>query len=58
MKIIKSGFLILLILLNLMVLVGQIWPEAVPPFARTVNIVFLILTMGYFLVLLLRKRKQ
>lgn len=28
---------------------GQIYPEGVPPFARTVNIVFLVLSMVYFI---------
>ena len=30
-----------LVVLNLVVLLGQVWPEGAPPFARTVNIVFL-----------------
>lgn len=32
----------ILLVLNLVVLLGQIWPEGAPPFARVVNIVFLV----------------
>jgi len=42
----------LLLILNAMVLLGQIWPAGAPPFARTVNIVFLacsFLYLGYCL---------
>jgi len=34
--------------MNLMVLLGQLWPEGVPPFARIVNILFLVLSLAYF----------
>jgi len=37
----KKTITIILILLNTMVLLGQIWPEGVPPFDRVVNITFL-----------------
>ena len=33
--------LVLLMLLNVVVLLGQVWPAGAPPFARTVNIAFL-----------------
>lgn len=56
MSIAKKAILILLILLNAVVLLGQLWPEGAPPFARGVNIVFLFLSMGYFIVALARKR--
>jgi hypothetical protein len=46
---IHRAFLWLLIPLNLVVLLGQLWPEGAPPFARTVNILFLVLTLGLFL---------
>jgi hypothetical protein len=46
---IHRAFLWLLIPLNLVVLLGQLWPEGAPPFARTVNILFLLLTLGLFL---------
>lgn len=39
----------LLVLLNVVVLAGQVWPEGAPPFARTVNIVFLVGSLLYFL---------
>jgi hypothetical protein len=41
--------LVLLLVLNAVVLLGQIYPEGAPPFARTVNIVFLVLSLAYFL---------
>ena len=37
-----------LILLNLVVLLGQIWPEGAPPFAGVVNIVFLVASLAFF----------
>jgi len=40
--------LIALIVLNTIVLLGQIWPEGAPPFARIVNIVFLIGSLLFF----------
>jgi hypothetical protein len=39
---------ILLIVLNCIVLLGQLWPEGAPPFARAVNILFLVLSLAYF----------
>ncbi len=41
--------LLLLLMLNAVVLLGQIYPEGAPPFARVVNIVFLVLSLTYFL---------
>lgn len=32
---------IVLVVLNGVVLLGQVWPEGAPPFARVVNIAFL-----------------
>ena len=49
-------FLIILVLLNAVVLLGQLWPEGAPPFARIVNIVFLLAELGYLLRELLGKR--
>lgn len=37
-----------LLVLNLIVLLGQLWPEGAPPFASTVNIVFLVGSLMYF----------
>jgi hypothetical protein len=39
--------LVVLIVLNGVVLLGQVWPEGAPPFARTVNILFLVLSLGH-----------
>ena len=38
----RTPLLIALIVVNLVVLLGQLWPEGAPPFARAVNIVFLV----------------
>jgi len=35
--------------LNAVVLLGQVWPEGAPPFARIVNIVFLVLSFLFFI---------
>lgn len=43
------AFLALLVVLNAVVLLGQVWPEGAPPFARWVNVAFLVLTMARFL---------
>lgn len=45
----NKTILILLCLLNAIVLLGQLWPEGAPPFARTVNIIFLTGSLIYFL---------
>lgn len=37
-----------LIVLNTVVLAGQVWPAGAPPFARWVNIGFLVLSLTYF----------
>ena len=46
--------LIVLIVLNAVVLLGQTWPEGAPPFARWVNIAFLVLSLLVFVGLLRR----
>jgi hypothetical protein len=38
-----------LIVLDVVVLMGQIWPEGAPPFARIVNVVFLAAALVYFI---------
>jgi hypothetical protein len=38
--------------LNIPVLLGQLWPEGAPPFARAVNIVFLSATLVVFALML------
>ena len=40
-------FLIVLLILNVVVLLGQLWPEGAPPFARAVNIAFLCGSLIY-----------
>jgi hypothetical protein len=42
---VRAG-LIGLIALNAVVLLGQIWPEGAPPFARAVNIAFLVANLA------------
>lgn len=46
----KTTLLILLIILNSVVLLGQIYPEGLPPIARIVNIVFLVSSLIYFVL--------
>lgn len=48
----QRALLMLLLLLNAVVLLGQVWPAGAPPFARAVNIVFLVMSLGYFLAAL------
>ena len=57
MKTITKSLLLVLIVLNVVVLLGQIWPEGAPPFARTVNIAFLVASLLYFLWQLRRAKK-
>lgn len=53
----KKVILIVLLILNIMVLMGQVYPEGAPPFAKTVNILFLVSSLGYFVYTLLRSGK-
>lgn len=48
----RRVFLVVLVVLNAVVLLGQLWPEGAPPFARAVNIAFLVLSLGYFVAAL------
>ena len=43
-----------LLVLNAIVLLGQLWPEGAPPFARVVNIVVLVADVGLIAFLLRR----
>jgi hypothetical protein len=52
----RKIILIVLLLLNAIVLLGQLWPEGAPPFAGTVNIVFLILSFLFFIYHLSKKK--
>jgi hypothetical protein len=51
----RKTLLVLLIILNSVVLMGQIYPEGVPPFARIVNIVFLVSSLLFFFSVLNQK---
>lgn len=53
----KKIILVILLALNLLVLMGQLYPEGAPPFAKTVNVIFLVLSLVYFLYTLLRMGK-
>lgn len=48
--------LVLLLVVNALVLLGQLWPEGAPPFARAVNIGFLVATLVLLARLVLRGR--
>ena len=54
----EKGILFVLIILNTMVLMGQIWPEGAPPFANTINIIFLAASFVYFAVRISIKKKN
>lgn len=47
--------LFILLILNIVVLLGQVWPEGAPPFARAVNIIFLVASLIYFIAALRKK---
>lgn len=51
----KRIILIVLIVFNIMVLSGQIWPEGAPPFAKIVNISTLVLNLIFLGYNLLKK---
>lgn len=50
--------LIVLIVLNFMVLSGQIWPEGAPPFAKIINILTLVLNLIFLIYLVFLKKKN
>ncbi len=54
----KKWILILLIILNFVVLLGQIWPENAPPFAGTINILFLVFSLLFFMRMMVNQRKN
>lgn len=53
----KKVYLIVLLILNLVVLLGQLWPAGAPPFAKVVNIVFLFLSAIFFVWNLIQNKK-
>lgn len=52
----KKAILILLIILNIMVLMGQVYPAGAPPFARLINIIFLVGSLFFFISSIGKKR--
>lgn len=53
----KKIFASVLLLLNSVVLLGQLWPEGAPPFAGVVNILTLLLNLIFLVILLGTKNK-
>lgn len=47
---VPKAFVVVLLVLNAMVLLGQVWPEGAPPFARGANITFLVLNAVYLIM--------
>jgi hypothetical protein len=54
---IRRPLLLIMLIVNAVVLLGQLWPQGAPPFARVVNIVFLIATLVYFISMLFGAKK-
>jgi hypothetical protein len=54
----RRTLLIVLLVLNAIVLLGQLWPEGAPSFARAVNIVFLVGVLVYLLNDLVRGQRR
>jgi hypothetical protein len=50
--------LVVLIVLNFMVLSGQIWPEGAPPFAKIINILTLVINLIFLIYLVFLKKKS
>jgi hypothetical protein len=48
---------ILLIILNVLMLLGQVWPEGAPPFARAVNIITVAANVVVLTMILMRSRR-
>jgi len=48
----RRVFVVVLLILNAVVLLGQLWPEGAPPFAWSVNVVFLCANLIYLLMAL------
>lgn len=53
----KKVAVIALLVLNAIVLLGQVWPEGAPPFARTVNLLFLAGNLVFLLISLRAKAR-
>lgn len=50
MRPVPKAFVVVLLVLNAVVLLGQVWPEGAPPFARGANIAFLVLNAVYLIM--------
>ncbi|MCE3226433.1 MAG: hypothetical protein K0S32_984 [Bacteroidetes bacterium] len=50
--------LITLLVLNSMVLLGQIWPEGAPPFSGIINILTLTFNLFLFVLLLFKNKNK
>jgi len=48
----RKTVIIVLVILNSVVLMGQLWPQGAPPFADVVNIVTLLVNLLFFLSML------
>lgn len=48
----KRTFILILLVLNIIVLIGQLWPEGVPPFANVVNMITLGLNISFLMTLI------
>lgn len=51
----NKTFKLILLFLNSIVLLGQLWPEGAPPFARYVNITTLIFNLIFLISLIKTK---
>jgi hypothetical protein len=51
----ERWILVELMAFDAVALLGQIWPEAAPPFARWVNVAFLVASLAYFARALMRR---
>lgn len=54
----KKVLLFILLILNAVVLLGQLWPEGAPPFAKKINIVFLTASLMFYLFMLIKPLKN
>jgi hypothetical protein len=54
---IPRALIVVLLILNAIVLIGQVWPAGAPPFARAVNVATLIGNVIVFIVWLGRDRR-
>lgn len=57
MKSTNKILITILLVLNTIVLLGQLWPAGAPPFARVVNIIFLLGSLVFFITTLLPGNK-